>query len=135
MDSGPENGVSFPARRREPDRPRPDRVPPQNLEAEKGLLGCILLENTVFDDIADRLLPDHFYLDSHRRIFAAIKRLHDQGKHGFDAVTIAEELERAGSLVDCGGPAYLLEILDSVPMLPMPDITPRLCGTRRSSGG
>ncbi|MFM8289596.1 MAG: replicative DNA helicase [Planctomycetaceae bacterium] len=115
MDSGPENGLSFPAARREPDRPRPDRVPPQNLEAEKGLLGCILLENTVFDDIADRLLPDHFYLDSHRRIFAAIKRLHDQGKHGFDAVTIAEELERAGSLADCGGPAYLLEILDGVP--------------------
>lgn len=101
--------------RRVDSAPRPDRLPPQNLEAERGLLGSILVDNSVFDDIADRLSPDHFYLDSHRRIYAAIKQLHDQGKHGFDAVTIAEALDKKGELADCGGPDYLVEILDGVP--------------------
>ncbi|RPI79420.1 MAG: replicative DNA helicase, partial [Planctomycetaceae bacterium] len=67
------------------------------------------------DDVADKLLPDHFYLDSHRRIYAVIKQLYDKGKHAFDAVTIAEALEKKGELQDCGGSDYLIEILESVP--------------------
>lgn len=94
---------------------RGERLPPQNLEAEKGVLGSIFLENNVIDEISDTLRPDHFYLDSHRRIYAAILNLHESGVHGFDAVTIGESLERRGELADIGGSDYLFEILQSVP--------------------
>lgn len=109
------NGSESGERRKDDTSGRTDRLPPQNLEAERGLLGSVLLDNNVFDDVADKLLPDHFYLDSHRRIYAAIKQLYDKGKHGFDPVTIAEALEKKGELQDCGGPDYLIEILESVP--------------------
>src|SRR5437660_10614542 len=94
---------------------RVDRPPPQNIDAEKGLLGSILLENHVLDDVADVLHPDHFYLDSHQRIYRAILRLHESGKHGFDAVTIGEALEKQDELKDAGGADYLVELLESVP--------------------
>ncbi|MSR57375.1 MAG: replicative DNA helicase [Planctomycetaceae bacterium] len=99
-----------------PPRPeRGDRLPPQNLEAEKGVLGSILLENHVLDDVADQLFPDHFYLDSHKRIYAAIQRLHESGTHGFDPVTVAEALDKTNELKEVGGYEYLHEILESVP--------------------
>ncbi|HTI52216.1 MAG TPA: replicative DNA helicase [Planctomycetaceae bacterium] len=97
------------------DRVPLDRLPPQNLEAEKGVLGSIFFDNHVLDDVADVLLVDHFYLDSHRRIYAAIQRLHESGIHGFDAVTIGEALERTGELKEIGGYDYLQEIIESVP--------------------
>ncbi len=115
MDFPRTNGSSSGERRKDDGVARGDRLPPQNLEAEKGVIGSILLDNHAFDDVAEKLLPDHFYLDSHRRIYAAIKQLHDKGKHGFDAVTIADVLEKKGELADCGGADYLIEILDSVP--------------------
>ncbi|MFN9375123.1 MAG: replicative DNA helicase [Planctomycetaceae bacterium] len=111
----PSTGEEGGGRKRTETPARSDRLPPQNLVAEKGLLGSILLDNSVFDEVSDRLLPDHFYLDSHRKIYAAIKSLHDRGKHAFDAVTIAEALEKQGDLADCGGPDYLVDILESTP--------------------
>jgi replicative DNA helicase len=98
---------------------RSDRLPPQNLVAEKGLLGSILLDNSVFDEVSDRLLPDHFYLDSHRKIYAAIKSLHDRGKHAFDAVTvtISSRFSRAPRTP------------------PTRNTTPRLSARNLSSGG
>lgn len=98
-----------------PAQRRTERLPPQNLDAEKGLLGSILLENHVLDDVADLLQADHFYLESHKRIYRSIMRLHESGTHGFDAVTIGEALEKQGELKDCGGSDYLIELLESVP--------------------
>jgi replicative DNA helicase len=94
---------------------RADRLPPQNLEAEKSVLGCILLQNHVLDDVADLLLPDHFYLDAHKRIYAAVLRLQKSGVHGFDSVTICESLDKAGELEQAGGIEYFHRILESVP--------------------
>jgi replicative DNA helicase len=91
------------------------RVPPQNLEAERGLLGSILLDNHVLDDVADLLRPDDFYLDSHQRIYRAILRLHDSGTHGFDPITVKEALEKQNELKEIGGDDYLIELLESVP--------------------
>ena len=80
--------------------PRPDagalgdRLPPQNLEAERGVLGSILLDNDVLHDIvADSSASTDFYRDAHQTIYAAIRDLYDKGK-GIDAVTLAEELNR-----------------------------------------
>ncbi len=92
-----------------------DRVPPQNLEAERGLLGSILLESHFVDEVADVIGADHFYLDSHQRIFKAIMRLHETGVHGFDAVTVGDALKQQNELQDIGGYDYLNELLESVP--------------------
>jgi replicative DNA helicase len=92
-----------------------DRAPPQNNDAEKGLLGSILLDNHVLDDVADFLVADDFYLDRHQRIYRAIQRLHESGTHGFDPLTVAEGLAKNNELKESGGPEYIVELLESVP--------------------
>lgn len=94
---------------------RSDRAPPQDREAERGLLGSILLENHFVDEVADILSADQFYLDSHQRIYKAIMRLHESGVHGFDAVTVGDALKQQNELQDIGGYDYLTELLESVP--------------------
>ncbi|MBM4077417.1 MAG: replicative DNA helicase, partial [Planctomycetes bacterium] len=90
------------------------RLPPQNLHAERSVLGSILLQNDAIDDIADKLKAEHFYSDIHQAIYAAIIRLHESGRRS-DVVTLAEELDARMQLDDIGGPPYLMEILESVP--------------------
>lgn len=94
---------------------RVDRAPPQNTDAEKGLLGSILLDNHVIDDVADFLSADDFYLERHQRIYRTIQRLHESGTHGFDALTVAEGLTKQNELKEAGGPDYLVELYESVP--------------------
>ena len=53
-----------------------DRLPPQHLEAERCVLGSVLLMNEVLDEVAEVLSPEHFYTDAHRKIFSAIRRLY-----------------------------------------------------------
>ncbi|MBI3866692.1 MAG: replicative DNA helicase [Planctomycetia bacterium] len=94
---------------------RVDRAPPQNPDAEKGLLGSILLDNHVLDEVADFLSAEDFYLERHQLIYRTIQRLHDSGTHGFDALTVAEGLTRQNELKEAGGPDYLVELYESVP--------------------
>ena len=89
-------------------------LPPQNLVAERSVLGSVLLENHAIDDIADVLRAEHFYSDIHQSVFSAILRLHE-GNRRVDIVTLAEELDARMQLEDIGGAAYLLEILETVP--------------------
>ena len=96
-------------------RPGAERLPPQNLEAERGVLGSILLVNDVLDEVADVLQADHFYLDAHKRIYQSILTLRDSGTHGFDAVTVAEALAKRDELDEIGGTGSLETILNSVP--------------------
>ncbi len=96
-------------------RPAFDRLPPQNLEAEKGVLGSILLANEALDEVAELLRAEHFYNDAHQRVFGAIHHLYESGVRGIDAVTLAEELERRGELREIGGVPYVAELLDAVP--------------------
>lgn len=91
------------------------RTPPQNIDAEKGLLGSVMLDNQVLDEIATDVSADDFYLDRHQRIFKAIAKLNESGSKGIDAVTVAEELKRRNELKDAGGPEYLIELYESVP--------------------
>jgi replicative DNA helicase len=93
----------------------PSRVPPQNLDAERGLLGSILLENHAIDEVADILQADHFYLDAHQKIYRTIHTMYEAGIRGIDAVTLAESLDKHGELEEVGGVRYLLEVLHSVP--------------------
>ncbi len=91
------------------------KLPPQNLDAERSVLGSMLLSNDAIDEVIAFLRPDHFYHDAHRRIYETICRMRDRGLSAIDAVTLAEELERQKLLEDAGGAAYLHEVLASVP--------------------
>jgi replicative DNA helicase len=91
-----------------------DRLPPQNLEAERSVLGSILLNNEVLHEVVPFLRFSHFYRDAHRTIYAAICDLYDKSK-GVDAVTLAEELKRRDQFDKVGGDDMLTEICESVP--------------------
>lgn len=89
-------------------------LPPQNLIAERSVLGSILLENHAIDEIGDVLHPEHFYSDVHATIFTAILKMNESTVK-VDAVTLAEELDRRNQLNDIGGIPYIMEILEAVP--------------------
>jgi replicative DNA helicase len=91
-----------------------DRLPPQNLEAERSVLGSILLDNESLHDIVMFLRAGDFYRDSHQVIYAAIRDLYDAGK-AIDAVTLAEELKKRNQFEQVGGHEILTEIVESVP--------------------
>lgn len=91
-----------------------NRLPPQNLEAEQGVLGSILLLNEAFDDVAQILAPQHFYNESHQRIFESLLTLRERSVR-FDPMILADELQKQNELENVGGTDYLLQILDSVP--------------------
>lgn len=91
------------------------RLPPQNLDAERGVLGSILLLNEAIDDVGEVLKADHFYSDGHQKIYAAIRDLYENNIRGIDAVTLSEELIRREHFEEIGGAGYLAEILDAVP--------------------
>ncbi|MBX6312722.1 MAG: replicative DNA helicase [Isosphaeraceae bacterium] len=92
----------------------PDRLPPQNLEAEQGVLGGILRDNEVLHDIIPILRIEDFYRDSHQVVYRAIRDLYDQGKP-VDAILLAEELIRRGEFEKIGGLDTLEQISNSVP--------------------
>lgn len=92
-----------------------DRLPPQDLEAERSVLGSVLLSNHAIDDVLQHIHVDHFYSDAHRRMFRAIQDMYESGTHGIDAVTLGYELERRGDLGEIGGPAYIAQMLETVP--------------------
>jgi len=91
-----------------------DRLPPQNLEAEKSLLGSILWDNEVLHDVVGIIRVEDFYRDTHQVIFAAIRDMYE-GRKGIDAVTLAEELEKRGQFEFVGGNEMLAEITGAVP--------------------
>src|SRR5690606_28412040 len=90
------------------------RLPPQSMEAEKGVLGSLLLVPDMCDEIALILRPDDFYSDAHRILAEHIFTLHEQGKR-VDTTLLLERLRNAGQLEDVGGIAYLAEVAQSVP--------------------
>jgi replicative DNA helicase len=90
-----------------------DRLPPQSLEAEKAVLGSILLVPDVCDEIALILQPDDFYADAHQKLYAHIQGMHDQGQR-IDAMLLLERLKAANQLEAVGGLGYLAEVAQSV---------------------
>ncbi len=90
------------------------RTPPQNLEAEQSVLGSILLDNEVYAAIEGVLTANHFYKESHRKIFRAFERLFRRNEP-MDLVTLTEELRQTGELEAVGSVPYLIGLADSVP--------------------
>jgi replicative DNA helicase len=91
-----------------------ERTLPHNLEAERSVLGAILVHNDAFNLAAQVIDSNDFYRDAHRRIFdkmVALNERHD----AIDFVTLKEELAKAGQLDEVGGPAYIASLADGVP--------------------
>ena len=91
-----------------------DRLPPQNIVAEKGALGSILLEGTVLSEVIEWLKPSHFYRDVHQMIYAAMVAVYSRGT-AVDIVMVVQELQEKGQFAYIGGDEYLTEIVQSVP--------------------
>jgi replicative DNA helicase len=92
-----------------------DKVPPQDLEAERCVLGSILADVQVIDDVLQHVQAHHFYSDAHRQMFETIYAMYEGGTRGIDAVTLGHELERRGILTEIGGPSVILAVMQAVP--------------------
>jgi len=90
-----------------------DRLPPANLDAEKGFLGSILLSHEILDSVADLVRPSDFYAAAHETLYQTMLDLDASGRHT-DTTTLTNELRRAGKLEAVGGMAYLAEVIHSV---------------------
>src|SRR6187455_3246556 len=97
-----------------PDAAIAERTLPHNLEAERSVLGAILLHNDAFNLAAEIIDSGDFFRDAHRRIFDKMVKLAERGD-AIDLVTLKEELGRAGELDEVGGPAYITALVDGVP--------------------
>jgi replicative DNA helicase len=93
-----------------------ERGLPASIEAERSILGAVLLDSLLYDQAAE-LKPDDFSLDAHRRIFSRMRDLQDTGRP-VDMITLAEELDRRKEVEAIGGVAYISSLIDGVPDRP-----------------
>ena len=91
---------------------------PANVDAEKTILGAILLDNAAHSEAAEKLEADDFSLDSHRRIYLRMGELRDTNR-AVDIVTLAEELVRYKEVEAVGGVAYLASLTEGLPRRPV----------------
>jgi replicative DNA helicase len=95
-------------------QPVSERTMPHNLEAERSVLGAILVNPEAYEEIADRLDATDFFRDAHRRIFLTLEKVLDDGVV-IDLITVKDQLMKTGELDEVGGPAYLASLSDGMP--------------------
>ena len=109
-------GGGFSPPRSEPSAPRPTRMPPHNLRAEEAVLGAMLLSREAIADVVEVLEVEHFYRPAHGHVFDAVMSLYGSGEP-VDAITVGEELSRAGMLDAVGGPGVLIDLQAETPAI------------------
>ena len=112
--AGERSGDSRPPRKAQVSAEILDRQPPHNLDAERGVLGSILLLPPVCDDVALLVRSEDFYDDANRIVYEHMLALHDSGRR-IDQTLLIERLRTSGEFELIGGMAYLIKVLDSVP--------------------
>lgn len=90
------------------------RLPPQNVEAEKSVLGAMMIDDEAIGLAVEILDESWFYEESHRKIYSAIIELYNSHKN-VDLITLSDKLKSDGQLESAGGVSYLSEIIDFVP--------------------
>ncbi len=98
------------------DAPTRERTLPNNLEAERTVLGAILVDNAAFNSAAEILSREDFYRDAHRRIYEGMAALAERSQP-IDLVTLKDELGRQSALEAVGGAAFLAGLVDGVPRI------------------
>jgi replicative DNA helicase len=88
------------------------RIPPQNLDAERSVLGGILLESSAFDEVQEIVKPEDFYREAHRKVFEAMRSL-SQKSEPIDRVTVKDALTAQGVFASIGGDDFI-DLLDKV---------------------
>ena len=91
-----------------------ERTLPHNLDAERSVLGAILVNSETLDLTSEIIDPNDFFRDAHRRIFECMVALHERNQ-AIDFIILKEELQRSRELDEIGGPAYLASLADGVP--------------------
>ncbi|QAT16350.1 replicative DNA helicase [Candidatus Velamenicoccus archaeovorus] len=91
-----------------------EKLPPQNIEAEMAVLGCMLIEEDAIGLAVENLSAEDFYKDAHKKIFSSIVQLYDQRK-AVDLITLIERLRNEGVLEEVGGASYLTALTNTVP--------------------
>jgi len=91
-----------------------EKLLPQNVEAECGVLGSIIIDPEAIVQVADFLRAEDFYRDAHRAIFEVIVQLYEQHEPA-DFITICDELEQQGKLEEVGGADYITSLVNLVP--------------------
>ncbi len=91
-----------------------NKLPPQDLNAERAVLGSVMLFGDCLDEVAGIIRADDFYLDAHHQIFVVMRWLGESGGK-IDALTVSVELDRQNKLEEIGGNQYLKTVLESVP--------------------
>ncbi|WP_152353702.1 replicative DNA helicase [Brachybacterium subflavum] len=91
-----------------------ERTPPQDLAAERGVLGGMMLSKDAIADVVEKARGSDFYRPAHEVIFDAVTDLYSRGEPA-DLVTVSDELTKRGELQRVGGGAYLADLIDMVP--------------------
>ncbi|MBX6763034.1 MAG: replicative DNA helicase [Rubrobacteraceae bacterium] len=94
--------------------PEAARVPPHDLEAERAVIGAMLVSEAAVSTVAEKLAAEDFYSETHRIIYSAMMRLYSRGDP-IDQLTLTNELRGSGEFDKVGGRAYIFEIVESVP--------------------
>ena len=94
--------------------PAGHRLPPQDLEAERSVLGAMLLSAEAMADVVEILDAEDFYRSAHGKIYAAVRGLFGHGEP-VDVITAVDALRRSGLLDEVGGALYLRDLVDEVP--------------------
>ena len=92
----------------------PDKVPPQAIDAERSVLGCLLLDKNAIIKVVDFLNPKDFYKKTHQEIYSAVVDIFSRGEP-IDLLSVSTRLKEKGLLEDIGGHGYLTELVNSVP--------------------
>ena len=95
-------------------RARPERVPPNNVEAEESVIGSMMLSGEAIAAVVEIVKAPDFYRPAHQRIFEAVLAIYARGEP-VDAITAVEELKRRGGLDEVGGALAVYNLVESVP--------------------
>ena len=92
----------------------PERVPPQNIEAEQAVLGAMLIKKEAIAEVQEILQPDDFYREAHRIVYEAMVQLQNNDE-AVDLVTLTEQLRKSEQLDKIGGLAFITQLANAVP--------------------
>lgn len=92
----------------------PDKLPPQNIEAEMSLLGSLMLDKDAITKVVDFLTPRDFYKENHEAIYRVMEELFEKSEP-IDLLSVSTRLKEKNKLDDIGGRSYLTELINTVP--------------------